>query len=346
VKRIRGIPPIGDSPTPNTANALNLNIRGGADIYINKKLVATTRNNITPSFILSLIKSIIGVSSIYGGYFEMPTTATAKLSYKNTPVTSAVMSHVSFTEEFISGNEHTRIIFSFSDSSRTKYSFDSLELWTASTHALLSHVSDIALTSPLKKNPQDVVQIDWWVELVSGEPFANILSYLQQQQATYCTSSCSLPSAVPNMLYGYSAFNAYFVLLTLPNVIQVAKDIKTPLTNYLLEGLTLASEVKPRGITAVACYDVCNCQLTAPQVTGTVSEFVGNDYVYVAFDFNNPCPSSQYVVPLTTLDLGNGYGLQFAITAVPSVGTGSSALLIKVPYGKATLKNLFTHQGE
>ncbi len=37
-----------------------------------------------------------------------------------------------------------------------------------------------------------------------------------------------------------------------------------------------------------------------------VSEFVGNDYVYIAFDFNNPCPSSQYVVPLTTLDLGNG----------------------------------------
>jgi len=331
---------------PKTSNSFNLSINGGADIYINGKLVATTRNNITPSFILSLVKSIIGVSSIYGGYFEMPSTATVKLSYKNTPVTSAVMSHVSFTDEFISGYEHTRIIFSFSDSSRTKYSFDALELWTASAHALLSHVSDITLSSPLKKNPQDVVQVDWWVEMVSGQPFANILSYLQQQQATYCTSSCSIPSAVPNMLYGYSVFNAFFVLLTLPNVIQVAKDIKTPLTNYLIEGLTLASEVKPRGITSIACYDVCNCQLTTPQVSGTVSEFVGNDYVYVAFDFNSPCGLGQYVVPITTLDLGNGYDLQFAVTAVPSVGTGASALLIKIPYGKLTLKNLFTHQGE
>ncbi|AAL27762.1 hypothetical protein SIFV0053 [Sulfolobus islandicus filamentous virus] len=321
-------------------------IRGGANIYVNNKLVATTHNNVTPSFILSLIKSIIGVSAIYGGYFEMPSTATAKLFYKNTPVTSAVLSHTSFTEETISGYEHTRIIFTFSDASRTKYSFDSLQLWTASTHALLSHVSDIALTSPLKKNPQDVVQIDWWIEMESGQPFANILSYLQQQQATYCTSSCTIPSVVPNMVYGYSVFNAFFILLALPNVIQVARDIKTPLTNYLVEGLTLASQVKPQGITSVICYDVCNCQMTTNPQQGTVSEFIGDNYVYVAFNFNNPCPSSEYVVPISTLDLGNGYELQFAVAGVPSNGTGASALLIKIPYGKATLKNLFTHQGE
>lgn len=321
-------------------------IRGGVQIRINGKLVATTHNNVTPSFILSLIKSIIGVSSIYGGYFEMPSTATVKLFYQNTPVTSAVMSHVSFTEETIAGYEHTRIIFSFSDASRTKYSFDSLQLWTASTHALLSHISDVTLNSPLRKNPQDVVQIDWWIEMVSGQPFANILSYLQQQQATYCTTSCEVPSAVPNMLYGYSVFNAFFVLLALPNVLQVAKDIKTPLTNYLVEGLTLASQIKPQGITAVACYDVCNCQLTASQVQGFVSEFVGDNYVYVAFNFENPCPSSQYVVPISTLELGNGYSLQFAVAVVPSSGSGASALVIKIPYGQLTLKNLFTHQGE
>jgi len=323
-----------------------LGIKGGADIYINGKLVASTRNNITPSFVLSLVKSIIGVSATYGGYFEMPTTATVKLSYKNTPVTSAILSHVAFTDEFIGGYEDTRVIFTFSDASRTKYSFDALELWTASTHALLLHVSDIALSTPLKKNPSDVVQIDWWVELTSGEPFANILSYLQQQQATYCQSSCQIPSIVPNMYYGYSVFNAFFVLLTLPNAIQVAKDIKTPLTNDLIKSLTSASEIKPQGITSIVCYDVCNCQVTQSQLSGFVSEFVGNDYVYVAFDFNNPCPSSQYVIPITTLDLGNGYSTAFAVTAVPSVGSGKSALLIKIPYGKLTLKNLFTHQGE
>ncbi len=100
------------------------------------------------------------------------------------------------------------------------------------------------------------------------------------------------------------------------------------------------------GITAVACYDVCNCKLTTPAVTGTISEFVGNDYIYVAFDFNNPCPSSQYVIPITTLDLGNGFSTAFAVTAIPSNGAGASSLLMKIPYGKATLKNLFTHQGE
>ena len=329
-----------------TPKVLSPTLRGGVNIYINDKLVASKHNNVTASFILSLVKAIIGVSSTYGGYFEMPSSATVKLSYQNTPVTSAVMSHVSFTEETISGYEHTRIIYTFSDASRTKYSFDSLQLWTASTHSLLAHVSDAFLNTPLKKNPQDVVQIDWWVEMESGQPFSGMLSYLQQEQATNCSSTCNMPSAVPNMIYGYSVFNAFFVLLALPNVISVAKDIKTPLTNYLVQGLTLASDVTPQGITAIACYNVCNCQLTASQVSGFVSEFVGENYVYVAFNFNNPCPSGQYVVPITTLSLGNQYSLQFAIAPVPSTGTGASALLIKVPYGQLTLENLFTHQGE
>jgi hypothetical protein len=329
-----------------TQKVLSPTLRGGVNIYINGKLVASRHNNVTASFILSLVKAIIGVSSSYGGYFGIPSTATVKISYQNTPVTSAVMSHVSFTEETISGYEHTRIIYTFSDASRTEYFFDSLQLWTASTRSLLAHVSDATLNIPLHKKPQDVVQIDWWLEMESGQPFAGMLSYLQQEQATICSSTCNVPSAVPNMIYGYSVFNAFFVLLALPNVISVAKDIKTPLTNYLVQGLTLASDVTPQGITAIACYDICNCQLTASQVSGFVSEFVGENYVYVAFNFNNPCASGQYVVPITTLSLGNQSPLQFAIAPVPSTGTGASALLIKVPYGQLTLKNLFTHQGE
>lgn len=321
-------------------------IRGGVNIYINGKLVASRHNNVTASFILSLVKAVIGVSSLYGGYFEMPSTATVKLSYQNTPVTSAVMSHISFTEETIAGYEHTRIIYSFSDASRTKYSFDSLQLWTASTHSLLAHVSDAFLNTPLIKRPQDVVQIDWWVEMVSGQPFAEISSYLQQLQSTYCSSTCNVPPLVPNMVYGYSAFNVFFVLLALPNAISVAKDIKTPLTNFLVQGIGLTSDIKPQGITAVVCYDICNCQLTQSAVSGFISEFIGENYVYVAFNFNNPCPSGQYVIPISTLLIGNQYATAFAVAPIPSNGTGKSALLIKIPYGKITLNNLFTHQGE
>jgi len=321
-------------------------LRGGVNIYINNKLVTSRHNNVTASFILSLIKAIIGVSSTYGGYFEMPSTAVVKLQYENTPVTSAVMSNVSFTEDVISGYENTRIIYSFSDASRTKYSFDSLQLWTASAHSLLAQVSDAVLNTPLRKNPQDVVQIDWWLELTSGQPFANMLSYLQQEQATYCQSTCNIPTITPNMYYGYSVFNVYFVLLALPNVLTVARDIKTPLTNDLVNVLAVTGDIKPQGITDIICYDICNCQVTQAQVPGFVSEFVGNDYVYVAFNFQNPCPSGQYVVPVTTLSLGSQGSTSYAVAPVPSNGTGNSALLIKVPYGKLTLKNLFTHQGE
>ena len=303
-------------------------------------------NNVTASFILSLIKAIIGVSSTYGGYFEMPSTAVVKLHYENTPVTSAVMSNVSFTEDVVSGYENTRIIYSFSDASRTKYSFDSLQLWTASSHSLLAQVSDAVLNTPLRKNPEDVVQVDWWLEMSSGQPFANMLSYLQQEQATYCQSSCNIPSITPNMHFGYSAFNAYFALLALPNILTIARDIKTPLTNNLVNVLALTSDIKPEGITAIVCYDICNCQLTQSVVPGSVSEFVGDNYVYVAFNFENPCPSGQYVVPVTTLSLGNQGSTAFAVAPVPSSGTGKSALLVKVPYGKLTLKNLYTHQGE
>jgi len=321
-------------------------LRGGVNIHINGKLVVSRHNNVTPSFILSLIKAIIGVSSTYGGYFEMPSTAVVKLQYENTPVTSAVMSNVSFTEDVVSGYENTRIIYSFSDASRTKYSFDSLQLWTASAHSLLAQVSEAVLDTPLRKNPQDVVQVDWWLELTSGQPFANMLSYLQQEQATYCQSTCSIPVITPNMYYGYSVFNVYFVLLALPNVLTIARDIKTPLTNNLVNSLASASDIKPQGITDILCYDICNCQVTQSAVQGFVSEFVGNDYVYVAFNFQNQCPSGQYVIPVTTLSLGNQGSTTFAVAPVASSGTGNSALLIKVPYGKLTLKNLFTHQGE
>jgi len=321
-------------------------IRGGVNIYINGKLVASRHNNVTASFILSLVKAVVGVSSTYGGYFGMPSTAVMKLYRENTPVTSVIMSHVSFTEETISGYEHTRIVYSFSDASRTKYSFNSLQLWTASAHALLVHVSDAFLNTPLVKKPQDVVQVDWWVEMVSGQPFANMLSYLQQEQATYCPSACNIPSAVPNMYYGYSVFNVYFALLALPNALSVARDIKTPLTNFLVNILTLTSDIKPEGITGVFCLDICQCQSSQSGASGFVSEFIGDNYVYVAFNFENPCPSGQYVIPITTLSLGNQPPVAFAIAPVPSTGTGKSALVIKIPYGQLTLKNLFTHQGE
>jgi hypothetical protein len=333
-------------------------LKGGLNIYINKRLVASVHNNVTASFILSLIKAVIGVSSDYSGYFGIPTSAVVKLQYKNTPVTSAIMSHVAFTEETVSGVERTTVVYSFSDASRTKYNFDSLQLWTSTKYSLLLHVSDAYLNTPLRKNPQDVVQIDWWVEMATSQPFINILSYLQQQQASQCPSACFIPSLVPNMYYGYSAFNAYFALLALPNILSVARDIKTPLTNNLISVLGLTSDVKPLGITAIGCIDICqcqsgqsgasqcDCQTTISEASGFVSEFVGNNYVYVAFNFENPCPSGQYVIPLTTLQLGNQGVTQFAVTAIPSNGTGKSALLIKVPYGEITLNNLFTHQGE
>jgi len=333
-------------------------LRGGINIYVNGRLVASRHNNVTASFILSLAKAIVGVSSSYGGYFEMPSTAVVKLYRQNTPVTSVLMNHVSFTEETVSGYEHTRIIYSFSDASRTKYSFDSLQLWTASAHALLVHVSDAYLNAPLVKKPQDVVQVDWWVEMVSGQPFANMLSYLQQLQATYCQSACDLSSVAsnitPNIYYGYSVFNVYFTLLALPNAFSVARDIKTPLTNFLVNVLASASDIKPLGITAVACLDICNCQFTQSGVSGFVSEFVGDDYVYVAFNFNNPCPSGQYVIPLSSLMFNlpptvssvPPAPISFAVAPIPSTGTGNSALVIKIPYGQLTLKNLFTHQGE
>jgi hypothetical protein len=325
-------------------------IKGFLNIYKNGKLVASRHNNITASFILSLLKAILGTSSSssssYSWYFTTPSTATVKLQYRNTPVTTAVMSHLSFTDEIISGCEHTRIIYSFTDASRTKYSFDSLELWTASTHALLSHVSDAELNTPLQKEQADVVQIDWWVEMESCQPFTKMLSYLQQQQAKQCPSICDIYPLTTNMVDGFSVFNAFFIFFAVPNVLKVIKDIKTPLTNYIVSGFSTSTTIQLQGINSVVCYDICNCGSTQSQVSGFLNEFIGENYVHIAYNFNNPCPLGQYVIPLTTVNLGNSNQLQFAVTAVPSPGTGQSALVIKVPYGKLTLNNLFTNQGK
>ena len=328
-------------------------LRGGVNVYLNGKLIASTHNDVTASFILSLVKSLIGASSLYGGYFGIPKTAVLKLTYEDTPITSAVMSNVTFTEETLAGYEHTRVVYSFSDSSRTKYSFNQLHLWTATTNSLLLHVSDAYLDSPLTKNPQDVVQVDWWVEMVTGQPFTFILQYLQQQQSTYCTSKCTIPPFTYNMYSNFGAFNMMFALLTLPNILNVARNIKSPLTDSLTKVLPLAEQITPLGITKVACVNLCSCSTVVPdvvenavyQVNGYVSETVGSDYVYVAFNFPNPCPAGQYVIPISSLDLGPSAGVDLAMLAVPSNGTADSSLLIKIPYGRSTLKKLSAHRG-
>lgn len=333
---------------------LKFNLRGGINVYINGKLVASSHNDVTSSFIMSLVKSLIGSSPSYSGYFGMPNTAVVKMSYKNTPVTSAVLSHVSFVEESIAGYEHTRVIYSFSDSSRTKYSFDSLQLWTALTNSLLLHVSDANLNSPLTKNPQDVVQIDWWVEMVSTQPFNYILLYLQQQQYSSCSSTCTVPSFAYNMQNNFGAFNMMFALLTLPNILSVAHNIRSALTDSLVQILPSDGSVTPLGITKVACVNLCQCSSSTPSeasvniypVTGIVSETSDNQYVQVAFNFNNPCPSGQYVVPIATLQLGSSNSVDLAVVVLPSSGQGASALLIKMPYGSTTLQNLYTNQGQ
>jgi len=333
---------------------VELKVRGGINIYINGKLVASTHNDVSSSFILSLIKSLVGASSFYGGYFGMPSTAVVKLSYEDTPITSAILSNVTFSEETLAGYEHSRVIYSFSDSSRTKYTFDRLQLWTSITNSLLLHVSDAYLNSPLTKNPQDVVQVDWWVEMTTGQPFSFILQYLQQQQATYCESACSIPSFAYNMQNNFSAFNMMFALLALPNILNIAQSIKSPLTNSLVQILPLSSQITPLGITKVACVDLCSCGTSTPStvsytiypVDGYASETVGSEYVYVAFNFNNPCSTGQYIVPIATLQLGSSNYIDLAVVALPSNGGGNSALLIKIPYGRSTLNRLTTHQGE
>ena len=333
---------------------MKVKLRGGINVYRNGKLIASTHNDVTASFILSLIKSLFGASSFYGGYFGIPKTSVVKLSYEGTPVTSAVLSHVTFTEETIAGYEHTRVIYSFSDSSRTKYKFDSLQLWTSTINSLLLHVSDAGLNSPLIKNPEDVVQVDWWVELVTGQPFTFILQYLQQQQSTYCSSTCTIPPFAYNMQTNFGAFNMMFALLTLPNILSVARSIKSNLTNALTQILPSDENVTPLGITKIACVDLCQCGTIEQGVVnnviypinGYVSETVGSEYVYVAFNFNNPCPAGQYVIPISSVKLGSSGGVDLAIVALPSDGTGSSALTIKIPYGSSTLMKLTTHQGE
>ena len=333
---------------------MKLKLRGGVNIYINGKLVASTHNDVSSSFILSLIKSLIGASSFYGGYFGMPNTAVVKLSHDESPITSAILSNVTFTEETLAGYEHSRVIYSFSDSSRTKYTFNALQLWTAITNSLLLHVSDAYLNSPLTKNPQDVVQVDWWVEIKTGQPFTFISQYLQQYQATYCESTCSIPSFAYNMQNNFGAFNMMFALLALPNIFNIARSIKSPLTNSLVQILPLSNQVTPLGITKVACVDLCSCgtssqgtvSYTIYPVNGYTSETVGSEYVYVVFNFDNPCSTGQYIVPISTLQLGSSNYIDLAVVALPSNGGGNSSLLIKIPYGRSTLNKLVTHQGE
>jgi hypothetical protein len=217
----------------------------------------------------------------------------------------------------------------------------------------LLNVSEAQLDSPLTKNPQDVVQIDWWVEMVTAQPFNFILQYLQQQQSVNCSAGCNIPSFGYNMQNNFGAFNMMFAMLALPNILDVSRNIKSPLTDSLSKVLPLASQISPLGITKVACVDICSCNTnnntvnnTVNNISGYLTETIDNNYVTVAYNFNNPCQAGQYVIPISTIQLSQSYSIDLAILAVPSKGTGTSTLLIKIPYGSATLNKLSTHQGE
>jgi len=54
---------------------MEVKLRGGIKVYRNGKLIASTHNDVTASFVLSLVKSLFGASSFYGGYFGIPKTS-------------------------------------------------------------------------------------------------------------------------------------------------------------------------------------------------------------------------------------------------------------------------------
>ena len=58
---------------------MKVELRGGIKVYLNGKPIASTHNDVTASFVLSLVKSLFGASSFYGGYFGIPKTSVVKL---------------------------------------------------------------------------------------------------------------------------------------------------------------------------------------------------------------------------------------------------------------------------
>lgn len=320
-------------------------LAGKVRIYKNGKPVFEHHNDITPSFILSLIKTVIGSSSAYGGLFSIPSIAVLKAYSSGVPTKNITATNATFYDEVASGLEKTYVSFLFSDSSKNSYSFDYLELWTAVASTSILEVSEIDLGTTLRKNPIDTLEIEWVVEIDAGAPF-NALNYAVNQVAG---ANCNIPD-IPILNYSntFSVFNLAFSLLTVPNISALSKQVKSPLTNFISTYFANVHNINPQGLTSLICINASSCTAQTIAGTASVSEFVGEDYVYVAINVPNVPNGCDVIIPVSTLNISSISVKQynFGVAAIPNNKTGNVSILFKLPFGRLTRKEVLTHQGE
>ncbi len=319
-------------------------LRGHVRVYKNGKPVFEHHNDITPSFVLSLVKAVIGTSSAYGGLFTMPSIAVLKAYTSGVPTKNLIVTNASFYDEVVSGLEKTYVSFLFTDNSKSTYSFDYLELWTAVGSTSILEVSEVDLGTTLTKNPIDTLQVEWVVEMRTGAPF-NTLSYAVNQIAN---GNCNTGDiGILNFSNSFSVFNLMFSLLTTPNIVTLSKQVKSPLTNFISGYFANAHNINPQGLTSVICLNTSSC--TAQTLSGTVSisEFVGENYVYVAVNVPNVPSGCNVLIPVTTINVSSISVKQynFGVAVIPNNQSGNIALVFKIPFGQTTRKEVLTHQG-
>ena len=327
---------------------MKFSLKGKVTIRVGKTS-ATLKNDVSPDFALTLARTILVGTSAQGGYayasgFSLPTGILILLLNNNSVVATIQSNVTKFKDQFTTAGEQTSMQVVGSDATPTQFTFNRLELYTVVGQTLYLQIAYVNLPSPVTKNQNDIVQITWVEEIISG---GTLIAFNSQSTAcANCTATCNTLtlqkyptlSAVPNLLWA---------LMLVPGLNKLASQTSIPMAPYInsFYNYYASNNATPPilGVTSIVLTDNClniiaTENVTAPIITISLSncEAIVSLALYITPQQNVYYALPVFVIQQVTL---SWLGI-VPVSNQSGISAGELSIVIKVPYGNPTLQAL------
>ena len=325
---------------------MKLSLRGKVQIIIGKREIKLS-NDVSPDFALALAQTLlIGSQSAtgYGSGFALPTGVVIVLLNGSSVVATIQVNVSKFNDQFTPQGELTSVTFIGSDATPTQYSFDTLELYTVVGSTLYMRIAYVNLGQTVIKNQNDIVQITWTEEILSG---GSLISYMNQQQAcSACTSTCNT-AILKDELTTSSVANFIWALMLIPNLNKVVTSTSVPMYTYVSYYFQsyLQNQQLPQilGVNAIFITDSCLNYLETVSVESPIitQSLTGTLAIVSMSLYVQPVQNPYYALPIFVIK--NAFSAYLGLVQIqnPSqVSSGQLTITIEIPYGEQTLQSL------
>ena len=325
---------------------MKLSLRGRVKITVGKNEL-TVHNDVSPDFAMALAQTLlIGSQSStgYGSGFALPTGVVITLLNGSSVVATIQVNVSKFTDQFVQNGELTSATFIGSDATPVQYTFDTLELYTVVGSTLYMKVAYANLGQTVTKNPNDVVQVTWTEEILSGGALVNFTN--QQNACSSCTGTCNT-STLKEEMSSSAIPNFVWALMLIPNLSKLVTSTSVPMYNYVnyyfQTYLNTQKLPQIQGVTAIIVTDNClNVLETVSVESPIITQSFSDNLAIVSMSlYIQPVSGLYYALPVFVIEPSISAFLGIAQIQNPSQAQGGQfTLTIEIPYGEPTLQAL------